>query len=48
MMKSQNKTQKWIIKMKSLKNTTKSIEQTIRIYRWSKDLEGLSDEENIE
>ena len=47
-MKSQNGIQKWMIMMKNLKSTIKSIEQIIGTHKWSKGLEGSSDGENIE
>ena len=37
-----------MIRIKSLKNTIKSIEQTMRIHKRNKDLEELFDEKSIE
>ncbi len=34
--------------MKSLRNITKNIEQIMKTHKWSKDLEGSLDRENIE
>ena len=44
--KSQNRTWRWITRMRNPENTTKNIKQIMKTYKWSRDLEELPDKKN--